>query len=237
MTGTTVALVGTTGGAGTTRTCVELTAMLARAGRDAALLDAAYATQGLAAYVDGRIRPDATALTTDAADEPLAAGLREFDLPTEGRAACCPARAPFERLARAKAPDAARAFERRMAEAAESFDHALVDVPPVAANQSVAAVTAADRVALVTPGTPRGRDARQRARERLADLGVEPAATIAVGGEIEAADAVVPETEATAPACLGGDAFARAVAGAAGAAVGDELGVAFEEEGLLSKLR
>ncbi|SEO55941.1 hypothetical protein SAMN04487948_103228 [Halogranum amylolyticum] len=47
MPGTTTALVGATGGAGVTRTAVELAATLARDGRDVAVLDAAYATEGL----------------------------------------------------------------------------------------------------------------------------------------------------------------------------------------------
>ena len=71
----TLALVGATGGAGTTRLTVEFGATLARAGRDVALLDAAFGTQGLAAHVPGRIEPDLTALVTDATDRPLAAGL------------------------------------------------------------------------------------------------------------------------------------------------------------------
>ncbi len=55
-----VAQVGTTGGAGTTRTAVELAATLARDGRSVAIFDAAYATQGLAGYVDGKIDPAET---------------------------------------------------------------------------------------------------------------------------------------------------------------------------------
>nr|WP_227776770.1 hypothetical protein [Haladaptatus pallidirubidus] len=61
----TAALVGATGGAGTTRLCIELGAMLAHAGRDVAILDAAFATQGLARHVPGRIGNDLTALLTD----------------------------------------------------------------------------------------------------------------------------------------------------------------------------
>jgi len=44
----TLALVGVAGGAGTTRTAVEMAATLARADRSVAVLDAAFGTQGLA---------------------------------------------------------------------------------------------------------------------------------------------------------------------------------------------
>lgn len=72
---TTIALVGATGGAGTTRLSLELAAALATDGRDVAVLDAAFATQGLSDYVSGTLDPDATALVTDAADVPLESGL------------------------------------------------------------------------------------------------------------------------------------------------------------------
>lgn len=55
--GTTVAFVGVTGGAGRTRTSVEVGARLAREGDSVAILDAAFATQGLATSVAGRIDP------------------------------------------------------------------------------------------------------------------------------------------------------------------------------------
>ncbi|WEL28362.1 Chromosome partitioning ATPase, ParA family [Haloferax volcanii] len=71
---TTIALVGATGGAGTTRLSLELAAALATDGRDVAVLDAAFATQGLSDYVSGTLDPDATALVTDAADVPLESG-------------------------------------------------------------------------------------------------------------------------------------------------------------------
>jgi Mrp family chromosome partitioning ATPase len=60
----TLALVGAVGGAGTTRTAVEFGATLARDGRDVAILDAAYATQGLADYLAGRIETDITRVAT-----------------------------------------------------------------------------------------------------------------------------------------------------------------------------
>ena len=73
----TLALVGAAGGAGTTRLALESATLLAREGRDVALLDAAYATQGLADHTPGRIDPDMTALCVD--DHRLETGL--VDLP------------------------------------------------------------------------------------------------------------------------------------------------------------
>jgi cellulose biosynthesis protein BcsQ len=240
MPGTTTALVGATGGAGTTRTAVELAVMLARDDNDVAILDAAYATQGLSHYVDGRLEPDLTTLVTDAEDA-LDAGLVDLDvdLPDgEGRVACCPAAAPFERLARAKTPEAAQRLEEHIETAATTFDHVLVDTPPVAANQAVAAVTAADRVVAVTPGTERGADALQQLRGRLRDLGVTVDATLSTRGTIADADTVVPESDVTAPdespACLDqSGTFTPAVARAAEVAVDTELSLEFDEEGLL----
>ena len=60
----TLALVGAAGGIGTTRLALESGATLARTGRDIAVVDAAFDTQGLARYVEGRIEVDATALAT-----------------------------------------------------------------------------------------------------------------------------------------------------------------------------
>jgi len=212
---TTAALVGATGGAGTTRTVVELAATLAGDDLDVAVLDAAYATQGLGDYVPGRLDPDVTRLVTDERETPLAAGLVELPLDLSGRVASCPARSPFERLARAKSAGAARALEDRIAEAATDFDVVLVDVPPVAANQSVAAATTCDRTALVTPATDRGRDAIQRASARLDDVGSEVSAVVATRGRLADADVNVPETDVSsvedAPAVLEDDDLAASM--------------------------
>jgi cellulose biosynthesis protein BcsQ len=181
-----------------------------------AILDAAVATQGLSDYLSGRLDPDLTALVTDRRDTPLAAGLVDVSIGVEsGRLACCPAAAPFERLARAKSVESARSLESRIAAAAEAFDHVLVDTPPVAANQSVAAVRAADAVGLVAPSSTRGRDAVQRMRGRLDDLGVAVDAVVSTRGELSVADAAFPETTAAvraAPACLDDRSVATAVA-------------------------
>jgi len=236
----TAALVGATGGAGTTRLCVEVGALLAHAGRSVAVLDAAVATQGLARHAPGRIETDLTTLLTDAGDDaPLADALVDHPAELAGRLALCPAYAPFERLARAKTPTAAERFADLVATAGREFDHVLVDTPPVAANQSVAAVDAADRVALVAPATERGADAVQRMHGRLADVGAPPDAVIATRADgdhpVTAADATVPRTVATAPASapdLDGE-FSPAIARAATTVFETVLDVEFPEEGLL----
>jgi MinD-like ATPase involved in chromosome partitioning or flagellar assembly len=231
------AVVGAVGGAGTTRLTVEVAATLARDGASVAILDAAYATQGLADHVQGRIDPDVTALVTE--DRPLEEGVVELPVDAPGRVACCPAYAPFERLARAKTPDAAQRLERLAETAAREYDAVLVDTPPVAANQAVAAVHVADRVAVVTPGTTRGVDALARTRDRLADVGAAVDASVATRtGETSAADVAVPESPVTepgaVPVCDTSDgAFAAGVVAATEAALGVSLDVEFDG-GLLS---
>lgn len=229
--------MGAAGGVGATRLTVEVGATLARDGRDVAVLDAAFATQGLAGHVEGRIDPDVTATLVARVDgerAPLGDALVEVAAPA-GRLVAAPAFAPFEGLARAKAPEAAEAFEALLAEAADEFDHVLVDTPPVAANQAVAAVTAVDGVALVTLPGGRGIDALQRAEGRLADLGTGAdlvVANRADEGAVPDADLAVPEgavVEAAAPSCLDGAApFAPAVADVAEALLGVELSLDYE---------
>lgn len=239
----TLALVGVAGGAGTTRTTVECAATLARDGRDVAVLDAAYATQGLSEFVAGRVDPDLTALCL-APERPLADGL--YDLPldagfdTPGRVALAPALAPFERLARAKTIEAAEAFEDRITEAAGEFDHVLVDTPPVAANQHLAAVAAADSVALVAPGSEHGVDARRRMIDRLADVGADLERTVAVGGEILAGDAALPRIDADpadGPRCLRDEAVGADTAAAVETLFDVDLDLTFEPGGALGRLR
>lgn len=234
---TTLALVGATGGAGTTRLTVELAAILARDGREVAVVDASYGTQGLAQYVEGRVAPDATtvALGEGTLDEGW------VDLPTAaGRVACLPARAPFERVARAKAPEAARALADHVRAAASAFDRVLLDVPPVAANQAVAAVNAAETTAVVAPGTPRGRDAVPRMRDRLRDVDAPADSVVATRtGGAPWADAAVP-ADPTPPgdapvADEGAGAFTEGVAAAATATLSVSPDVEFEE-GLRSYL-
>ncbi|PSP98585.1 cell division inhibitor [Halobacteriales archaeon QS_4_70_19] len=231
---TTLALAGAVGGAGTTRLTVECAAALAHEARDVAVLDASYATQGLADHYHGRIDPDATACVAE--ERPLDEGLVTLSVDAPGRVACLPAHAPFERLARAKTPEAAQRLEGLAATAADRFDAVLLDTPPVAANQAVAAVTAADRVALVAPDSRRGADALPRAADRLRDLGVVPDCEVAnagVGGgasegTVERAGVTVPASDATtpgdAPAYGAGGPFADAVA----RLVAETLGITVE---------
>lgn len=238
----TLALVGATGGAGTTRLSVELGATLANDGHDVAILDAAYGTQGLAQYVGGRIDPDLTTLVVG--DGRLESGLADLAASVPGRLAACPVAAPFERLSRAKTPDAARRLEALIAEAAAAFDHVLVDTPPVAANQAVAAATTTDRVALVVPASERGADALPMARDRLADIRVRNQTVIANGANdahpIGDADVSVPRSDVTrpsvAPATLAPEApFAPAIAAVARASLGVDLVVDLDEPGPIER--
>lgn len=200
-----VAFVGATGGAGTTRLVVETAALLARTGRDVAVFDAAFATQGLAQYVPGHIDVDATRLL---ADEDAAPSDALVDLDCEladiqgveaaGSVAVCPARATFTELAGAKTTDAAERFEAVVRETADAFDCVLVDVPPVAANQHVAATTATDRHALVAPDGQRGADALPRLRDRLADLDADAPGDFVVANRVHEAS-VVPDPAVAVP--------------------------------------
>lgn len=197
-----LALVGAVGGAGTTRLALESGATLARAGHDVALFDAAFATQGLADYLPGRIETDLTAVLADGADLGAATVAVAEDLP--GRLRVVPARAPFERLARAKTAGAAREFEERIDDATAADDVVLVDVPPVAANQAVAAVDACEGVVAVAPDTVRGADGLARLRGRLRDLDAAADAVVATfaGDErvLAGATAAIPEGPVRAPA-------------------------------------
>lgn len=229
-----LALVGATGGAGTTRTALECAAVLADDGRDVTVLDAAYATQGLADHLERRIDPDVTALCVD--DRPLEEGLMALDWPVDGDVAVCPARAPFERIARAKTVEAAKAFERLVERARRDADHVLLDVPPVAANQAVAAVNAADRVGLVAPDTDRGAAAAARMRDRITDLGADVDGVVATRGPGDRLGAVasLPAVEGQLPAALEDANVAAGCAAAANALLDVEIDV--EEGSLLDVL-
>jgi septum site-determining protein MinD len=233
--------LGAAGGVGTTRLAVECGATLARSGRDVAVFDAAFETQGLAAHVTGEIAPDATTLVTG--EVSLESTLYEYGVDTPGRLALCPARAPFERLARAKTAGAARQLERQLAAASLSHDVVLVDTPPLGTNQALAAVNAADRVAVVTVDGRRGRDALAQAQERLDDIGAAADAVIAnrSDGSLADADAAVPTSEVTdpgdCPACLPPDeVFAPAVADATGHVLGESLNLEFPDDGRVGGL-
>lgn len=220
-----VAFVGVVGGAGTTRSALELAAILARAGRSALLLDLDFATQGLSRFVDERLDPDATQLLADP-DVALESAVNDVALETserasmveqeslsvqaggspaegQGRLGIVPAFAPFAAVARAKTPAAGARVDDRIQDAAESFDHVLLDVPPVVSNQAVGAVTAADRVVGVIPPTERGLDSLQRERGRVADVDSAVDQVLAVDAEEPLpadVDLAVPALPDSAPA-------------------------------------
>ena len=237
----TLALVGVAGGAGTTRTAVEMAATLGRADRSVAVLDAAFGTQGLATYVRGRITDDVT--TVAVGESAFEAALYDADYDVPGRVAFCPAHAPFERIARAKAPDAAQTLDTVVTDAADRFDHVLLDVPPVAANQAVAALTTADRRALVAPATQRGVDLLPRQRGRLRDLDAPADAVVATRTDapdavsVDDADHELPAGDPVGPSALDSDSpLAPAIAAAVEALLDLDLGLEFEESGLFDRL-
>lgn len=271
MPATTLALLGATGGAGTTRTTLELATLLATAGDDVAVLDAALDTQGLARHLEGALNPDLTSLLTDEADRPLADGFVTFDpsiggrvaladeadveggadgedtepLPDPGRVVCCPVRASFERLARAKTTDAAQALERRIREASESFDHVLVDVPPLGTNPGVAAVMTVESVAVVAPATAHGMDAVQMTRGRLQDVGTDADAVVTVerppdqkGEHVDDADvdALVPWFERDVPACLSSPEGVAALESVAEATLGRSVSLPVTEPSVFDRV-
>jgi len=236
----TVAVTKAVGGAGATRTALELATTLARDGRSVAVLDVDFATQGLAATVPGPIEDDITAVLTEQAS--LEDATVEVGADLDGSVAVAPARAPFERLARAKTQAAARGLEDLLAGAAGHFDRVLVDVPPVTTNPAVAAVTSVDRVAAVTVASERGVDALQQLRERLADVDAAPGIALANRADddhpVDGADVALPTHEVTQtslPATADPDpTYAPAVAAAAETLFDVELELTFPEEGVLA---
>lgn len=232
----TLAFVGVAGGAGTTRTVVETAATLARGGNSVAVLDAAFGTQGLSTYVDGRLDPDLTAVLVEEAGFSEAGVAVWPDLP--GTVTLWPAYAPFERLARAKTTEAAQQLEACVDRAATEHDYVLLDVPPVAANQAVAAVRAADRRALVAPATGRGNDHLPRIRGRLVDLGFDADAVVATfadeAGALADPDYELPTAErsVTTPTAADPDTdYAPAIAAMAEGLLDRDLDLEFPEEG------
>jgi cellulose biosynthesis protein BcsQ len=241
------AIVGVAGGAGATRLTVELAATLARDSRSVAIFDASFATQGLSQYVHGRIDTDITRVLTDESVDPRDAML-DLHLDTPAQVSVCPAYASFEAFARAKSGTAADRLGTVIRRATDAYDHVLVDTPPVADNPSIAAVNAADNTALVVPPTKRGVDTLQRARDRLADIGVTPHRVIANRVSdtdetpVEDADVSVPESDVTevagAPVCTPNATgpFARAVATSAEAVFDTQLDIEFPQGGLRERL-
>jgi cellulose biosynthesis protein BcsQ len=245
----TAALVGATGGAGTTRLCVELAATLARAERDVALVDAALATQGVEQYLPGHVDRDLTRLLRDPDADPTTAGV---SLPVEaaGTVRVWPAYAAFAGIARAETPAAAERLGEVVDALSATADHVLIDTPPVASNAAVATVTAADRVGLLAPASDRGTDALERVRGRIDDVGTSVDCTVAnerPGADAASdADVTVPESDTRAvvdaPVCddPGTGPFPPAVAAAAESLLDASLSLSFPDggrfgDGLLSR--
>jgi len=239
--GETLGFVGVTGGAGTTRTCVETAATLARDGQDVAIIDAAFGTQGLSRYVSGRIEPDLTATLVD--ERPVDESFVSCWSDLAGEAKIAPAHAPFERLARAKTAAAAQRLEAGIQDAAQHFDHVIVDVPPVSANQAVGAVNAVDRRVLVAPATQHGADLLPRTRGRLVDVGTAVDGIVATRASSSDPDETpLPEADAAIPAGPGDvtrptaidpdDTLAPAVATATETLFDHSLDLTFETDGL-----
>ncbi|MHC3379282.1 ParA family protein [Haloarcula sp. H-GB5] len=238
----TLAFVGCTGGAGTTRLTVETAATLARGGRSVAVVDAAFGTQGLATYVEGRLDADVTAVAVG--DASVDDALFEWDIDADGRVAFCPAHAPFERLARAKSAESAQRLEQALEELAGRFDHVLLDVPPIASNQAVAAATTAQRRALVVPASQRGSDLLPRQQGRLRDIGAPASAAIATrvhrdtDESVEDAAHTVPhiEPDAHRPLVTVPDTdVAPTVAAMTEDLLDVDLGLTFEDDSLFSR--
>lgn len=193
----TLALVGAAGGVGTTRLTLETGTVLARAGHDVVIFDASFATQGLGSFVQ-RVDRGVTDLLIGEAT--LEETLYDLDVDLDGRLALCPAVASFECLARAKTTEAAERFRDQIATASLAHDVILVDVPPLATNQGLAAIETVRQVAIVTADTERGARALDSQIARLDGVGVNPDATVcnhADDGPV-VADAVV----STADPCI-----------------------------------
>lgn len=239
----TLAFVGAVGGAGTTRLAVESGALLAYTGHDVAVVDANFATQGLAEYVPGRIDPDVTSVVSEDGDFDEA--LYPITADFQGALDAAPVHAPFHRLARAKTAGAAERFERQLAAAALSYDVVVTDVPPLAANQAVAAVNASDQVAVVTPDTRRGADGLARVTGRLEDVGAGYDATVTTFTDtptvVEDATVAVPEHDERRPGHCpvvqnDDEAFGPAVCDVVETLLDVDLGLTFEEPGRLHRL-
>lgn len=233
-----LALLGAAGGVGTTRLSIEAGAALALDGDDAIVVDTAVATQGLAAYLPGRIDPDLTELLID--DHDLDTAVHDHPVELPGRFGVCPAYAPFTRLAEVQTPDVAKRLSTVVEDATDRGDTVILDVPPLASNLAVAAVTAADRLGVVTEPTDRGRDALSRCRGRLADIGTE--AGFVVGNRIDEtefadADVRIPESRVqdipeTPTVIEGEDGFGPGIASLLEVGVDTDLGVSLRSDWL-----
>lgn len=236
-----VAVVGAAGGVGTTRLTVECGATLARAGRDVAIVDTAFATQGLRSYIDRQITEDVTALL--AGEVSLGDVLYDISTDLPGQLSLAPVRAPFERLARAQTAGAAQRLERQLAASSLSHDFVLVDTPPLGGNHAVASANAAEQIVLVTTETPRGRDALALMQARLEDIGETADAVWRNRTTESVTDGIaIPESESRTvgdvPVCASPEeTFAPAVADAVEETFDISLDLEFPPSGRFGSLR
>ncbi|MFC7059336.1 ParA family protein [Halovenus salina] len=235
-----VAVVGTAGGVGTTRLTVECGATLARTGRDVALVDADFSTQGLRSYVDADVEADVTALLTEEAS--LGDVLYDISTDTEEGWSL---RRHEPRSNGCAGTDSGRgtAAERQLAASSLSHDVVLVDTPPLTGNHAVAAVNAAERVALVAGDTPRGRDGLALLRGRLQDIGASGDVVLRNRATGHLSEGIgIPESDETtatnAPSCPTPDSdFAPAVADAVEAMLDISLDLDFPAGSRLEQIR
>ena len=188
----TTAVVGASDGAASAQLCLALGHTLAAADRSVLLLDVDADTQPLARYTPGAIETEfSQVLLGDAALEEAVSPIE-----TDGRRlAISPFRAPFTRLARAKAPEAAQRLAPILDDATAQYNHVIVHTPPVGSNPAVAAITETSTTALVTRADERGLDALYAMQGRVEDIGTEPATTVATGRQAhaDAVDVVLPD--------------------------------------------
>ncbi len=238
----TVALVGAAGGVGTTRLTVECGATLARTGRDVAIFDSAFHTQGLRDYPHRTGTRDATALATGEATLEETLVICEPGL--SGRLTLCPATTTMGQFQQTTSPEAADRFATTVAGAALSRDAVLIDVPPTVTPLSRAVLGIADLIVLVTTETPRGTRALSRHQQRLHELGHPPDCVLFNHADTTLQDAIAVPTSNQSdpydcPTCAepGRDeSFARAVTDAVESVFTLSIAQHQTESGLLKRL-
>jgi len=189
---TITAVVRASDGTASAPLCLALGGMLAAADRSVLLLDVDADIQPLARYTHGVIDPDLSQVllgdtTLEEATYPIQAD--------DGHIAVSPFRAPFTRLARAKASEAAQQLAPVLETATTRYDHIIVHTPPIGSNPAVAAITEASTVGIATRADEPGLDALYTMQGRIDDIGAEWTATVATGRNkhADAVDVVLPD--------------------------------------------
>ncbi len=189
---TTAALARASDGTASGPLCLALGGMLAAADRSVLLLDVDADIQPLARYTPGAIDSDLSQVLLGDAT------LEEATYPIQvagDHIAVSPFRAPFARLARAKASEAAQQLSPILEAAATRYDHVIVHTPPIGSNPAVAAVTEASTVGIATRADEYGLDALYTMQGRIEDIGAEWTTTLATGRNkhADAVDVVLPD--------------------------------------------